>query len=234
MKKILLLLSFIPLFIEAQTGDKTFINQNYIEVIGKSEMEIAPDLILIKIVINEKDNKTRVSLSDQESKMISKLKSIGIDVDKDLLIKDMASNFKYYWLAKNEILLSKEYLLTVRNSKTASKVFIELESVGISNVLIDKLDNSNIEKYRREVKIAAVKAAKDKSEYLASAIGQSVGRAIFIQELEGNYSFGDNEGYSNVMLKRQSSLFESKDKELQIDFEKIKLSYSILCRFELK
>jgi hypothetical protein len=61
-----------------------------------------------------------------------------------------------------------------------------------------------------------------------------VGRAIFIQELEGNYSFGDNEGYSNVMLKRQSSLFESKDKELQIDFEKIKLSYSILCRFELK
>jgi hypothetical protein len=137
-------------------------------------------------------------------------------------------------LAKNEILLSKEYLLTVRDSKTASKVFVELESVGISNVLIDKLDNSNIERYRREVKIAAVKAAKDKSEYLASAIGQSVGRAIFIQELEGNYSFGDNEGYSNVMLKRQISLFGSRDKELQIDFEKIKLSYSILCRFELK
>jgi hypothetical protein len=45
MKKTLLLLSFIPLFIEAQTGDKTFINQNYIEVIGKSEMEIAPLLI---------------------------------------------------------------------------------------------------------------------------------------------------------------------------------------------
>jgi uncharacterized protein len=150
MKKILLLLLWTPLFVKAQTGDKNFIDQNYIEVTGKSEMEIAPDLIYIKILVNEKDNKTKLTLADRESKMISKLKDLGIDINKDLLIKDILSNFKYYWLTKAEILLSKEYQLTVRDGKTASRVFVELENIGVSNLSIDKLDNSNIEKYRKE------------------------------------------------------------------------------------
>jgi uncharacterized protein YggE len=234
MKKILLLLLWTPLFVKAQTGDKNFIDQNYIEVTGKSEMEIAPDLIYIKILVNEKDNKTKLTLADRESKMISKLKDLGIDINKDLLIKDISSNFKYYWLTKAEILLSKEYQLTVRDGKTASRVFVELENIGVSNLSIDKLDNSNIEKYRKEVKIAAIKAAKDKSEALASAIGQSIGKAIFIQELENNYGTGMPGSNSIITLRGSSSFYGSRAQEPEIDFEKIKLDYSILCRFELK
>jgi uncharacterized protein YggE len=150
------------------------------------------------------------------------------------LIKDISSNFKYYWLTKAEILLSKEYQLTVRDGKTASRVFVELENIGVSNLSIDKLDNSNIEKYRKEVKIAAIKAAKDKSEALASAIGQSIGKAIFIQELENNYGTGMPGSNSNITLRGSSSVYGSRAQEPEIDFEKIKLDYSILCRFELK
>jgi uncharacterized protein YggE len=234
MKKILLLLLWTPLFVKAQTGDKNFIDQNYIEVTGKSEMEIAPDLIYIKILVNEKDNKTKLTLADRESKMISKLKDLGIDINKELLIKDISSNFKYYWLTKAEILLSKEYQLTVRDGKTASRVFVELENIGISNLSIDKLDNSNIEKYRKEVKVAAIKAAKDKSEALASAIGQSIGKAIFIQELENDYRTGVPGSNSNIIVRGSSPIYGSRAQEPEIDFEKIKLDYSILCRFELK
>jgi uncharacterized protein len=184
MKKLLLVLLVIPFLTYGQTGDKNFIDQNYIEVIGNSVMEFSPDLIYIKILINEKDNKTKIFIADRENVMISKLKEIGIDINKDLLIKDISSNFKYYWLTKSEILLAKEYQLLVRDGKTASKVFIELENIGISNVTIDRLDNSNIQKYRKEVKIDAIKAAKEKAESLATAIGQSTGRAIYIQEYQ--------------------------------------------------
>lgn len=235
MKQILLLLLLIPILAICQTGDKNFIDQNYIEVTGKSEMEISPDLIYIKILVNEKDNKNKTSLAERENLMISKLKEIGIDINKDFLIKDISSNFKYYWLTRSEILLSKEYQLIVRDGKTASKVFVELENIGISNVSIDKLDNSNIEKYKKEVKIAAIKAAKDKSEALANAIGQNSGRAIFAQELENNYRNGGSLGAtSNIMIRGASSISGSRSPEPEIDFEKIKLEYSILCRFELK
>jgi uncharacterized protein YggE len=235
MKKIFLALLIIPFLTNGQTGEKNFIDQNYIEVTGKAETEISPDLIYIKILINEKDNKNKTPLADRENTMISKLKEIGIDINKDLLLKDISSNFKYYWLTKSEILLSKEYQLLVRDGKTASKVFIELENIGISTVSIDRLDNSNIQKYRKEVKIDAVKAAKEKAESLANAIGQDIGRAIYIQELERAAPTVSNRilirGASSLS---NSSLYGSRAPEPDIDFEKIILEYSIICRFELK
>jgi len=87
--------------------------------------------------------------------MVSALEKLGIDVSKDLLIKDISSNFKYYLLTKNDILLTKEYQILVRDGKIASQIFIELEKIGISNVSIDRLDHSKIEQFRREVKINA-------------------------------------------------------------------------------
>jgi uncharacterized protein len=230
MRKLLLALLIFPFFTNGQTGNKNFIDQNYIEVNGVSEMEINPDLIYIKILINEKDSKNKAPLADRENTMISKLKEIGIDINKDLLIKDISSNFKFYWLTKNEILLAKEYQLLVKDGKTASKVFVELENIGISNISIEKLDNSNIQKYRKEVKIDAIKAAKEKAELLANAIGQNIGRAIYIQELEGVAPNVSN----RILIRGASSLYGSRAPEPEIDFEKIRLEYSIICRFELK
>lgn len=231
MRKIIFLLLLLPCFAFAQTGQKNFIDQNFIEVTGKSEMEITPNLIYLKIFLNEKDNKSKLSLAERENIMISTLKEIGIDISKNLSIMDMSSNFKYYLLTKNDILLSKEYQLLVRDGKTASKVFIELEKIGISNVSIDRLDNSNIENFRKEVKIDAVKAAKNKAESLANALNQSIGRAIYIQENFGN---GVQGASNSIMIRGVSSQIYGANAQADIDFEKMKIEYSILCRFELK
>lgn len=233
-----LLIGFILLIstaIFAQTGDKNFIDQNYIEVIGKSELEITPDLIYLKVLLNEKDTKNKISIPELESKMIEKLKEIGIDIAKNLLVKDISSNFKYYLLTKNEILLSKEYQILVNSGKTASQVFLELEKIGISNVSIDRLENSNIVQFRKDVKVNAIKSAKEKAESLTSALNQSVGRAIFIQEIENN--FNNSRASNSIMIRGVSSNIygaKASSSALDFDFEKIMIEYSILCRFELK
>jgi len=235
MRKIIYLLLLLPCLIFAQAGQKNFIDQNFIEVTGKSEMEITPNLIYLKIFINEKDNKSKQSLSEREKKMIETLKNIGIDISKDLSIKDISSNFKYYLLRKNDILLSKEYQLLVEDGKIASKVFIELEKIGISNVSIDKLDNSNLENYRKEVKVDAIKAAKSKAESLASAVNQAIGKVIYIQEIEPNFRSGVPGTSNSIMIRGVSSdNYSSNSQQPDIDFENIKIEYSILCRFELK
>ena len=91
MKNILIgFLVLISTGILAQSGDKNFIDQNYIEVIGKSEMEIIPDMIYLKVLLNEKDTKNKISVPELEAKMIDKLIGIGIDISKDLLIKDIS------------------------------------------------------------------------------------------------------------------------------------------------
>jgi len=236
MKKTICLILFVSLgftAIQAQSGEKNFIDKPYIEVTGKAEMEIVPDQIYMNITINEKDNKGKVVLAQAEKDMISKLKELGIDTKKDLSVKDMSSNFKNYWIKSSEIMTSKEYQLMVSNAQTAGRVMQGLEKIGISNVSIDRVNHSQIEQFRRDVKVKAVKNAKEKAVDMAQAIGQAAGKALYIQEIEyNNYSFV--KGRALGLKVQTASLLESnEDAAPDIEFEKIKLEYSVSAKFEI-
>ncbi len=231
MKKIILI-AFIAFSISsfAQTGEKNFIDQNYIEVTGNAEMEIIPDEIYLKIVINEKDFKGKENLQELEKSMIKALSNIGIDVSNQLAVKDMASNFQKYWLKGTEINSAKEYQLKVESAKTAGQAIKELESLGLSNISVEKIDHSKMQELKTEVKIMAIKAAKEKAMALTGAIDQKTGKAIYIQEIN-NHVFNTLAAMSNISVRAYADKME---KEPDIEFEKIKLEYSILVRFEME
>jgi uncharacterized protein len=234
-KLILIVFAIFSLNCFSQTGTKNFIDKNFIEVTGKAEMEIIPDEIYLKIIINEKDLKGKQSIEEIEKLMTVKLTEIGIDISKKLAIKDMASNFRNYWLKNSKINSIKEYQLTVDNAKTAGQVFQGLESLGISNISIERIEHSEIQKFKTEVKILAIKAAKEKAILLTNAIDQNIGKAIYIQELNNQVyrtMQGQVAGLSNIVV-REYSIKLKKETEPEIEFEKIKLEYSILVRFEI-
>jgi uncharacterized protein YggE len=226
----LIIISWMP--ISAQMGEKNFIDQNYIEVTGKAEMEIVPDMIYLDIIVSEKDSKNKTSLAEMEKVMIGKLKELEIDVSKDLSIKDVSSIFKRNIISKSDVLLSKEYVLLIHNGTTAGKVVGALEQVDISNISIEKVDHSKIEQYRKEVKINATKAAKEKAELLSNAVNQAIGKALFIQEVEQNLFQMPMSNRFLAMNKAVDSVIENQEPSL--NFEKIRLEYSVLVRFELK
>ncbi len=234
MRNTLIFLLILTSFnVYGQNGSKNFIDQNYIEVSGKAEMEITPDKIYLQIQLSEKDDKNKLSLTERENQMFKELEEIGIDISKDLVIKDISSNFKFYFLSKNDIFLTKEYQVLVTNGKTASRIFLELEKIGISNISIDKLDNSRIEEFRKETKVNAIKAAKEKAKLLTQSIDQEIGRAIYVKELNNIIGYASGAA-NNITIRGASSLYGSRAVDLEVDFEKIRLEYSILCRFELK
>ena len=227
--------------------EKNFIDQNYIEVTGKAELEISPDMIYLKIVLKDKDNKDKLTLPELEKKMVDKLTEMGIDVNKDLSLMDFVSNLRLYLLKTNDIILTKQYQLLVRDAKTLQKIFLEFQKIGISNVSITKLEHSKIEQYRKDVKVLAVKAAKEKAEALALALNQKIGKAIYVQETEdlnknrGVQAMAARSHSSNVNIKyERNSLFDvdskekEKEDEIYIEFEKIKLEITFLVRFALE
>lgn len=240
MKK-LILIFFSAIAILTSFGQvigKNFIDQNYIEVTGFAEKSITPNRIYLKILINEKDFKGK-TLPEIEKTMFDKLKDLGIDVQKDLAIKDFISNFQHYWILKSNILLIKEYQLSVYDAKTAGQVFVELEKLGISNISIDRLDHSEIEKYRQEVKVESIKSAKEEAIALSSAIGQEIGRALYIIENQTksvNMTGALQGKAAGIMIRGVSSntIYGSRAAEPDVEFEKIKLEYNITVRFELK
>jgi uncharacterized protein YggE len=107
--------------------------------------------------------------------------------------------------------------------------------------LIVSTNHSKITEYRRQLKIAAVKAAKEKGIYLTEAVGERLGEAITIKEPNEFYplTFGENASLSNSVISngyigRSAMKFEDKDNVQEVDFKKMKLRFEVEVVFALK
>ena len=235
MKKLAILIFFIQVSMIAQNGQKNFIDQNYIELTGTVETQIIPDEIFINIVINERDKRGKVSVETQENQMLQKLKTLGIDVEKQLSILDFTGNYITHFIKKNEVVKSKEYQLIINNTTLLGTLFEVLDDINISNVTIAKVDHSDIENIRRETKLNALKVAKEKATNYAKAIDQNIGKALFIQEQKIPSSFNGLYG-SNAANEINIGYILSRPihSKNNITFQKITITATVLARFELK
>ncbi len=232
-KSLVLLLLFNHVLV-AQTGEKNFIDQPYIEVAGKVETEITPNEIYLKITINENDKKGKLSVEAQENKLTNTLKSLGIDINKNFSILDFDGYYQRKFLANNEVSKIKNYQLIVNDGKTLNTVYEALDQIDISNISITKTSHSNIENIRRETKLKALKVAKEKANQYAKAIEQTIGKALFIQETQNNNPFIENNnikfrGY-NSSYRLESQLF---DKTQNLNLKTITVSATVLAKFAL-
>ncbi len=232
-KSLVLLLLFNHVLV-AQTGEKNFIDQPYIEVTGKVETEITPNEIYLKITINENDKKGKLSVEAQENKLTNTLKSLGIDINKNFSILDFDGYYQRKFLANNEVSKIKNYQLIVNDGKTLNTVYEALDQIDISNISITKTSHSNIENIRRETKLKALKVAKEKANQYAKAIEQTIGKALFIQETQNNNPFIENNnikfrGY-NSSYRLESQLF---DKTQNLNLKTITVSATVLAKFAL-
>lgn len=192
LNNILLIILFTSNISFGQNGQKNFIDHPYIEVTGNIETEIIPNEIYLTIIINENDKKGKISVEQQENKMIAILKSLAIDLDKNFSIIDFNGYYKRKFLADNEVTKTKRYELIVNNGETLGKVFEALDKIDISNISITKTSHTDIEKITRETKLKALKIAREKATDYAKAIDQSLGKALFIREDKNplNNNFG--------------------------------------------
>jgi len=235
MKRLKLTAFFVLTFLVGQTQTKNFIDQAYIEVSGSADTLVTPNEIFIKIIIAEKDSRDRISVEELEIKMVNALKALGLDAEKDLTTNDMTSNFRFYILRSKDVLKTKQYILKVRDAVTASKVFIALEELGISNTSIDRVDHSDLENIRNLMRTKAIANAKARAIALTKPLNQTVGLAIHI---------ADNENYNanNMVQGRLSEVVVTGygvDKKMKqelpnIEFQKIKVAANINVKFMLK
>ena len=217
------LLMASPLFAQ----QKTFFDQPYIEVTGRAEMEVAPDEIYVRITINEQDSKGKTTVLQQEKDMVRRLKDLGIDVDKKLVVQDMMNA-----QLKKDVATSKSYMLEVNSATQLAHVFQALQTIGISDAAVERTDVSNMDELRQQVRGASAKAARQNAEILAAALGQKVCKAIFVQD-NSYYS----RPYSNVVLTRTMKVADAgvaATAAPTLEFQKITIDHSVLVRFMLE
>lgn len=222
-----------------QTNNPKTEEQPYIEVTGTAEKEVVPDEIYIGIIIREKYvNKVKVTIDEQEEKLKNAVKSLGIDLTNLYLSDANADYVKVRW-QKKDVLTKKDYTLKVANATTVGQVFQELEKLEITDAFISRVSHSKLDSLRKEVKIIAIKAAKDKADYLLAAIGEQTGKPLIIKENEilplSNISGVNVRGSRSDEELYYVDGIKVRDKENdEIQFQKIKLQTSIYVKFSIK
>jgi len=237
---IILLLLTATMTVFGQTTSDTEKNKPYIEVTGTAEKEIIPNEIYIAITIRERhEGKEKITIEKQEADLKESLKSIGIPLDNLSLSDANADYIRVKW-TKKDVIAKTEYSLKVGDALTVGKVFEKLDELKIVDAYISKVSHSKLDEFKKEVKIMAIKAAKDKADYLLAAINEQTGMPLIIKEITAlplSNVAGVNVRYDNGYDKERYYFSENKSSsndDLTIQFSKIKLQNSIYVKFEIK
>lgn len=212
---------------------KTFLDVPYIEVYGSADTLVTPNDIYISILVAEADVKNKISLEEQERKMVAGLKSLGINTEKELTTSDMQSNFRYYVLKQKDVMKTKSYTLKVGDAVLATRVFMKLEELGIANANLERVGHSDMIKLKNVCRTNAVKNAYDKAKALTSPIGASVGAPLHIADFS-NDGDGITQPLKDIRIKGMAMADATQEELPKIDFEKIRISMNVSVKFMLK
>ena len=210
-------------------------NSRYIEVTGSSETVIIPDEIHFMITIKEywqeefekkskpEDYQTKVPVNEIEHNLMSALKQAGI-APSDIQTKEVGD----YWRERGkDFLISKTFDIKLQNPDQINRIIQTVNTKGIQSMNIGELKNKDLQEYRKQGKIEALKAARQKADYLVAAMGQKLGNVLRIVEPEErSFSyFQPQSAMSNVAIPSYDSNPEN--------FRTIKLRYQMTARFEI-
>ncbi len=226
MKKLLPLLLLV--FISAATFAQSVDLRRKIQVTGSAETEVTPDIIYFSISLKEYMNgKTKVSISTLEQQLQKAVNAAGI-AKADFTINNLSSYNYVPEKKKNaDFLAAKQYRLKLQNLNKINQILDAVDDKGIQSTGIDGYDYSGIENLKNELKLKALKAAQSKATFLLSGIGEKLGGAIDIQEI--NNEPMQQPVYRSMMMKTATADATEPD----IDFKKIKLNYQVQAVFEI-
>jgi uncharacterized protein len=208
-----------------------------IEVTGSAEQEVLPDEIFVTVSLREyfkdKDNKNKVDIMVLEKQLQKAIEDAG--VPKENFTIGTINGYREWWGKKKPttFLESKSYIIKVPNLFKIDGIISKVDDKGIAYTNIDRYEFSKIEQLRKDIKIKALQAAKEKAKYLLEGIGEQMGEALDIIEIDQSYS--PQPVYSNMMM-RSAKMDVSADAmpESTIDVQKIKVRYEMKATFRIK
>lgn len=162
--------------------------RKHIVVTGSAEKQVVPDEIQLEIIIHQYyDSKTRknVKLKTVEDKFKKVLEKNNINI-KTLTLSDSHNSLYWWdwWYYYRYYPNQSRYNLKLDQKTNFLDLVKDLNKSWVRSIRIVKSSNKNIAKYRKEVKKAAVKAAKEKATYLLDVLDESLGEVLSIREIK--------------------------------------------------
>lgn len=227
MKRGMVLVAALMLTTSLYAQQTSVMDQPYIEVSGQAEVEVVPDKIYVQITIDG-DSKGQETVLQQEKEMVQRFDALGIDVEKKLVVQELFNSA----LKSNKVTTFKMYRLEVNSATQLAHVFQALQAIGIAQAEIESVDVSNKEELIQKIRAEAAQNARQNALVLANALGQELGKALYVQD----YSTSPYE-YMN-MSTRDYAMAEVREVVAEVapvlEFQKVTFNSSVRVRFLLK
>jgi len=233
MKQIVFVISILLLSNNLIKGqDVKTDERRFISVTGSAELIVSPDELELEIVLKEySSNKNkRVELATIESKFEDILKKNNID-RQNVLFGNSNFYWYYWWSYRNDTYKQKKYNIKLNSSTDFLSLVQDLDIDGVHSLRISNSSNKELQRLRKDIKIAALQAAKEKAMYLLESIDEKVGKVISIEEVPDNRNYywrGNQRILSNVAVTSNSSNDEIEN------VAKIKLRFEVKAKFEIE
>ena len=200
-----------------------------IEVTGIAEKEVTPDIINVSISLQEyMDGRKKITIDQLESQLEGAVKQAGIPKEDFTIIDVSAWNNTWQKKKAPDFLASKQYRIRFHDLNKYNQILSAVDPKGIQSTDIQSYDYSKMTELKRDLKIQALLAAKEKAAYLLASINEKVGRPISITEND-NSNYPQPRMYANkVMLSNNAAPAES-----DIAINTIKLNFQVQAVFEI-
>jgi uncharacterized protein len=237
MKQVLTTLALSLLF----TTGFTQLNNLYpktISVSGSADMEIVPDEIYAVITLKEYEKRGtgKIDLEKIKTEFLNNCKNIGLPDSSVTIASYGGTNYEWWRKKKNkdELMASIAYQVKFSTSKKMDELVEKLDDDATQSFQVTRVSHSKIKEYRKELKILAIKAAKEKGGYLASAINEGLGEAVTIIEPE-EYLTPEYRENNISQLSNTAFLQDAENSSVMgTNFKMIKLRYEVKVVFALK
>ena len=170
----------------------------------------------------EEDFHTKVPLAMIEKDLRKSLRKIGI-TDDAIRTQEIGD----YWRQRGkEFLIGKQLDIRLTDFEQINSIIRSVNTWGIESMRIGELKHKDLPMYRKQGKIEALKAAREKASYLVEAMGQQLGEVIrIIEPADNNISrYLPFEAQSNVSMGAAATE----------QYRVIKLRYEMTARFAIK
>ena len=225
MKRLILTLVLLfPLFVSAQ---ETF-KDPFIEVTGTAYREIEPNEIYVMIRLKEyEENRQKVRLEKIEKDFFNAVKAAGIDRNR-VDLADAGADLDTFRRRDKEAYRAKTFQIKLTSAAELEKFIEKLASVTVDAADVTRLHHTDYEKLKLELKIEALKTAKNKAEALVESLGSQLGKPLMIRDFDFAQPY--MEMNANVRLMKMEDGEQAPE---PIGFRKIKMQAQITAQFEI-
>ncbi|MDR2912467.1 MAG: SIMPL domain-containing protein [Alistipes sp.] len=202
-----------------------------VQVNGKAEKKIVPDEIYVGITLSSSDDRNQ-TVDQQEVRMKREFAALGIDIADALKVTSMANAPR----KRNDVDTNRSYELKVGDTATLGRVFEALGEMNVRDASVVRATHSQIEELRREVRIEAVRNARQIATELAEAVDQRIGAAVWIVD-NGFYESSPMPVYKTRALAMDAAGFVGtgiEAGEQGLDMREITLTYNVTAKFILR